>query len=118
MKSAHISILILILLTIYWAVKPMSIEKLMANAAAAAESKPSERATKIKDVDEANRRLMALSEEDRRSAFRRILALAGEQCVEIARTFYHKSTKQWNVKCRGGTSYVLHVESPKVREGN
>jgi hypothetical protein len=117
MKSARVSILILILI-ICWAEKPMSIEKLMANAATAAESEPSERATKIKDVDEANRRLMAFSEEDRRSTFLRILALAGEQCVEIARTFYHKSTKQWNVKCRGGASYVLHVESPKVREGN
>jgi hypothetical protein len=116
MKSTRVGILILTLV-ICGAVKPRSTENLVASAAAA-EPKPPERATKVAGGNEANRRLMALSEEDRRSAFLRILALAGEQCVEIVRTFYHKSTKQWNVKCRGGASYVLHVESPKVREGN
>jgi hypothetical protein len=112
MKSAGVGILILIL-GICGAVKPRSIENLVASAAAAAEPKPHERAMKEKDDNEANRRLMALSEEDRRSVFRRILTLAKEQCVEITRTYYHQSTKQWSVRCRGGASYVLHVESPK-----
>jgi hypothetical protein len=43
---------------------------------------------------------MALSEEDRRSAFLRILALAGEQCVEIAPPFI--TSQQSN-----GTSSVV-----------
>jgi hypothetical protein len=110
MKSIRVGTLILILV-ICGAVKPGSTENLVASAAAAAEAKPPERPTKVAGANEANRRLMALSEEDRRSPFLRILALAGERCDEIARTFYHESTKQWSVKCRGGASYVLHVES-------
>src|SRR5262249_47356013 len=57
------------------AVKSRS-KNLLASAAAAAEPKLPDRATKVKGADEANRRLMALSEEDRRSVFLRILALA------------------------------------------
>ena len=82
----------------------------MASPAAAAEPKPPEDATKVKGANEVNRRLMALSEEDRRSVFRRILALAKERCVEITRTFYQPQAKQWNVRCRGGPSYVIEVE--------
>src|SRR5436309_10881150 len=64
MKSARVGILILILV-ICGAVKPRSIQNLVASATAAAEPKRPERATKVKGADEANRRLMALSEEDR-----------------------------------------------------
>ena len=113
MKSARIGILILILI-ICGAVKPSSTESLVASAAAAAEPKPLEHATKVEDANEINRRLMALSEEDRRSVFRRILALAKERCVQIARTFYQQQAKQWNVRCRGGPSYVIEVEAPKA----
>src|SRR5215467_5054561 len=42
----------------------------------------------LKGADETNRRLMVLSEEDRRSVLLRILALAKEHCVKITRTFY------------------------------
>ena len=117
MKSAHVGILILILV-ICGAVKPRSTENLVASAAAAAEPKLPGRATKVKGADEANRRLMALSEEDRRSVFRRILELAKEQCAEITRTVYQKAAKQWNVRCRGGPSYVIEVEAPKAHEGD
>ena len=116
MKSARVDILILILV-IYGAVKPRSTENLMASPAAAA-PKPPGRATKVEGANEANRRLMALSEEDRRSVFRGILALAKEHCVEITRTFYQQSAKQWNVRCRGGPSYVIKVEAPKAHGGN
>jgi hypothetical protein len=116
MKSAGVGILILIL-GICGAVKPRSIENLVASAAAA-EPKPFERAMKEKGDNEANRRLMALSEDDRRSVFRRILILAKEQCVEITRTYYHQSTRQWSVRCRGGASYVLHVAFPKDHGDN
>ncbi len=84
MKSACVGILILILV-ICGAVKSRSTENLVASATAAAEPKLPDRATKVKGGDEANRRLMALSEEDRRSVFLRILALAKEHCVEITR---------------------------------
>ena len=117
MKSARVGILILILV-ICGAVKSRSTEILVASAAAAAEPKLPDRAAKVKGPDETNRRLMALSEEDRRSVFRGILALAKEHCVEITRTYYHQSTKQWSVRCRGGASYVLQVEPPKVHGGN
>jgi hypothetical protein len=88
MKSARVGILILILI-LCGAVKPRSTENLMASAADAAEPKPPEDATKV-----LNRRLMAISEEDRRSVFRRILALAKERCVAITRTFYQQKGKQ------------------------
>ena len=65
MKSARVGILILILI-ICGAVKPSSTENLVASAAAAAEPKPPEHAAKVKGANEVNRRLMALSEEDRR----------------------------------------------------
>jgi hypothetical protein len=111
MKSARVGILILILI-ICGAVKTRSTENLVASAAAAAEPKLPDRATKVNGADEANRRLMALSEEDRRSVFLRILALAKEHCVEITHTFYQQPAKQWNVRCRGGPSYVIKVEAP------
>ena len=116
MKSARVAILILILI-ICGAVNPSSTENLVASAAAAAEPKPPEHATKAKDANKVNRRLMALSEEDRRSVFRRILELAKEQCAEITRTVYQKAAKQWNVRCRGGPSYVLQVEAPEAHGG-
>ena len=109
MKSARVGILILILV-IGGAVKSRSTENLVASALAAAEPKPPERAMKVKGPDEANRRLMALSEQDRRSVFRRILALAKEHCLEITRTSYQESAKQWSIECRGGTSYLIKVE--------
>src|SRR5262249_32827981 len=116
MKSAHVGILILILI-ICGAVKS-STENVVASAAGAAEPKPPEDATNVKGANEVNRRLMALSEEDRRSVFRGILALAKERCVEITRTFYRRQAKQWNVRCRGGPSYVIEVEAPKAQGGN
>jgi hypothetical protein len=104
MKLASISILILILL-VCGAVKSRSTEILVASAAAAAEPK-------LKGADETNRRLMALSEEDRRSVFGSILALAKEHCAKITRTFYQQRANQWSVRCRGGSSYVIKVEPP------
>jgi hypothetical protein len=103
---------ILILIFVICGAKSRSTQNLLASAAAVAEPKLPDGATKVKDPDEANRRLMALSEEDRRSVFRRILALAKERCVEITGTSYQQSAKQWNVQCRGGLSYVIKVESP------
>jgi len=117
MKSAHVGILILILI-ICGAVKSSSTENLVASAAAAAEPMPPEDGTNVKGANEVNRRLMALSEEDRRSVFHRIMALAKERCVEITRTFYQQQAKQWNVWCRGGPTYVIEVEPPKAHEGN
>jgi len=110
MKLAS-SILILILV-ICGAVKSRSTEILVASAAAAAEPKLPDRAAKVKGPDETNRRLMALSEEDRRSVFLRILALAKEHCAKITRTFYQQRAKQWSVRCRGGSSYIIKVEPP------
>src|SRR5262249_4476581 len=104
MKLASISILILIFV-ICGAVKSRSTENVVASAAAEVEPK-------LKGADETNRRLMALSEEDRRSVFLRILTLAKERCVKITRTFYQQQAKQWNVRCRGGPSYVIKVEPP------
>jgi hypothetical protein len=111
MKSAPVGILILILV-ICGAVKSRSTGNLVPSAAAAAEPKLHERA------NEANRRLMALSEEDRRSVFRRILTLAKEHCVEITHTSYQESAKQWSIECRGGASYLIKVESQKTGLGN
>ena len=103
MKSASIGILIFILV-ICGAVKSRSTDNLVASAAAAAEPK-------LEGADEVNRRLMALSEADRRSVFL-ILALTKEHCVKITRTFYQQPAKQWNVRCRGGPSYAIEVEAP------
>ena len=44
--------------------------------------------------------------------FLRILGLAKEHWLEITRTFYQQPAKQWNVRCRGGPSYVIKVEAP------
>jgi hypothetical protein len=110
-----IPVILILILVICGAVETRSTENLVASAAAAAEPKLPDRATKVKGADEANRRLMALSEEDRRSVFLKILALAKEHCVEITRTFYQQPAKQWNVWCRGGPSYVIKVEAPNGR---
>jgi hypothetical protein len=72
MKRALLKVTMLILIT-YGALKPPNIQNLVA-AAAAAEPKQPEHATKIlkgdpHDPNEANRSLMALSEKDRRRAF-------------------------------------------------
>jgi len=107
-----IPVILILILVICGAVTSRSAENLLASAAVAAEPKLPNRATKVKSADEANRRLMALSEEDRRSVFLRILALAKEHCVEITRTFYQQPAKQWNIRCRGGPSYVIKVEAP------
>jgi len=107
-----IPVILILILVICGAVKSRSTENLVAGTTAAAEPKMPERATKVKGADEANRRLMALNEEDRRSVFLRILALAKEHCVKITRTFYQQPAKQWNVRCRGGPSYVIKVEAP------
>ena len=104
-----IPVILILIIVICGAVKSSTD---LASAAAAAEPKLPDRATKVKGADEANRRLMALSEEDRRGMFLRILGLAKEHCVEITRTFYQQPAKQWNVRCRGGPSYVIKVEAP------
>ena len=83
-----IPVILILILVICGAVKSRSTENLVAGTTAAAEPKMPERATKVKGADEANRRLMALNEEDRRSVFLRILALAKEHCVEITRTCF------------------------------
>src|SRR5262245_54366341 len=113
MKSARVGILILVLIICG---VPRSTENLVASAAAAAEPKPPEHTTKVKGANEVHRRLMALSEEGRRSVFRRILALAKERCVEITRAFYQPQAKQWNVRCRGGPTYVIEVAAPEAHE--
>jgi hypothetical protein len=69
------------------------------------------------DPNEANRRLMALSEKDRRSFFYVILNTSGEQCFDdVTRTFYQGSAKPswnalWSVQCGGGLSYLILVMS-------
>ena len=104
-----IPVILILIIVICGAVKSSTD---LASAAAAAEPKLPDRATKVKGADEANRRLMALSEEDRRGMFLRILGLAKEHWLEITRTFYQQPAKQWNVRCRGGPSYVIKVEAP------
>jgi hypothetical protein len=72
------------------------------------------------DHNENNRRLLALSEKDRRWMFHAWLNLSGESCQEIARTFYKGSEKPswnaiWNIECRGGPSYSILVRSDEKR---
>jgi hypothetical protein len=72
------------------------------------------------DSNENNRRLIALSEKDRRWMFHAWLNLSGESCQEIARTFYKGSEKPswnaiWNIECRGGPSYSILVRSDEKR---
>lgn len=70
-----------------------------------------------RDPNEANRRLMALSEKDRRTFFYVILNTSGEQCLgDVTRTFYQGSAKPswnalWSVQCEGGPSYLILVMS-------
>jgi hypothetical protein len=68
------------------------------------------------DPNEANRRLMALSEKDRRNALFVLLNSSGESCKEVVRTFYQGSDKPsgdaiWSVECRGGPSYAILVRA-------
>ena len=82
-------------------------------AAATAQPAPQSRS---RDPNEANRRLLALNEQDRRDRFYVALNTSGERCPEIIRTFYQGSAKPswnaiWNVECRGGPSYVIQVMS-------
>jgi hypothetical protein len=68
------------------------------------------------DPNEANRRLMALSEKGRRNALFVILNSSGESCKEVVRTFYQGSDKPsgdaiWSVGCRGGPSYAILVRA-------
>ncbi len=68
------------------------------------------------DRNEANPRLLALSEKDRRLVFAAQLAMSGETCGEVMRTLYRGSSKQtwnatWNVECKGGPSYSILVMS-------
>ena len=68
------------------------------------------------DPNEANRRLMALSEKDRRNALFVLLNSSGESCKEVVRTFYQGSDKPsgdaiWSVGCRGGPSYAILVRA-------
>jgi len=68
------------------------------------------------DRNEANKRLMALSESDRRTFFFVVLNMSREHCAEVTRTFYQGSAKPswnaiWNVACRDGPAYVIQVMS-------
>lgn len=69
------------------------------------------------DPNEANRRLMALGEKDRRTFFYVILNTSGERCLgDVMRTFYQGSAKPswnalWSVQCSGGPSYLILVMS-------
>jgi hypothetical protein len=68
------------------------------------------------DRNEANRRLLALSEKDRRNLFAIQLGMSGEACGEVTRTFYKGSAKPswnaiWNVECKGGPSYSIVIMS-------
>jgi hypothetical protein len=126
MKRALLNTTILILIT-YVALKPPNIQNLVATAAAA-EPKPPEHATKAltgdpHDRNQANRSLMALSEEGRRRAFQQILALAREQCAEVTRTFYQglaepRLNAVWEVECSGGWSYIIQLEFEEQGLGN
>jgi hypothetical protein len=69
-----------------------------------------------RDRNEANKRLMALSEADRRTFLYVILNMSKEPCAEVTRTFYKGSAKPswnaiWNVACRGGPSYSILIFS-------
>jgi hypothetical protein len=66
------------------------------------------------ELNEANRRLLALNEKDRRSMFYITIIMAGQTCSEVARTFYKGSAKPssnavWNVECKNGSSYSILV---------
>jgi hypothetical protein len=79
-------------------------------------SKPDVLKPDRRDPNETNRRLMALSERDRRSMFYVTLNINGERCQEVTRTFYQGSAKPswnaiWNVECRGGPSYAINIMS-------
>jgi hypothetical protein len=98
--------------------QPVKAESQPASRAAAPEKPTRQSAPKAapKDLNEANRRIMALSESDRRSLFFVALNTSGERCPEITRTFYQGSAKPswnalWNVECRGGPSYVIQIMS-------
>jgi hypothetical protein len=70
-----------------------------------------------RDPNRANRMIMALNEDERRSFFYGQLGYAGERCPTVTRTFYQGSAKPswnaiWNVACSDGApSYVVWVAS-------
>jgi hypothetical protein len=69
-----------------------------------------------RDPNEANRRLLALSEKDRRSMFYITLNTSRERCPEVTRTFYQGSAKPswnalWSIECRDGPSYSIMIMS-------
>ncbi len=96
-----------------------------ASSKAAAQTKPQQQTKSSNDgqivgehvdLNEANRRLLALSENDRRSLFFVTLNTSGERCPEVVRTFYQGSVKPnwnaiWSVECKGGPSYSILVMS-------
>jgi hypothetical protein len=68
------------------------------------------------DPNEANRRLLALNESDRRSTFYITIIMAGQTCSEVVQTFYKGSEKSssnaiWNIECKNGLSYSILVMS-------
>lgn len=68
------------------------------------------------DLNMANRRILALTESDRRTLFSASLALSGEACGKVTRTFYKGSAKPswnaiWNVGCKNGIAYSIMVMS-------
>jgi hypothetical protein len=72
--------------------------------------------TESNDPNEANRRLIAANEPDRRNFFLALLARQREQCSEVTRAFYQGSSRPswnaiWNIECRGGPSYAVEVLS-------
>jgi hypothetical protein len=69
-----------------------------------------------RDPNEANRRLLGLSEDDHRAAFYVTLNMSGEGCPKVTRTFYQGSAKPtwnalWSIECEGGPSYQVLVMS-------
>jgi hypothetical protein len=93
-----------------------SAKQAMATATQAKPAKQTTARADPRDPNEANRRLMALSEKDRRSMFYVTLNTSGERCPEVTRTFYQGSAKPswnalWNVECRDGPSYSIMIMS-------
>jgi hypothetical protein len=63
--------------------------------------------------NEANKQFMASSEEQRRAAFRIVLAGAGETCTGITRTYFQGETATghaiWSVDCGGDNAYSISI---------
>jgi hypothetical protein len=64
-------------------------------------------------ANEANRQLMASSEENRRAAFRLILVGAGERCGIVMRTYFQGETASgtavWSVDCGQDGAYNINI---------